>query len=322
MRHTNSRCPVLPRQIGVITSPTGAAVRDVLQILGRRFPAVPVVIYPVQVQGERAKHEIVAALEIATTRNECDVLIVGRGGGSLEDLWAFNEEIVARAIFACPIPIVSAVGHEVDFTIADFVADLRAPTPSGAAELVVPDSNEWLRALHAADQRLANALERTFNQHRRQLDQLKGRIERRHPGLILQQHAQRLDELTQRVGQSLTHRVDMDRLRLANMIGRLRNATPNTNINRQHERLARTQLRLTAAMRERLTKAQNRLAIIAAGLQAVSPLQTLERGYAIVADATSGEVITDATGLREDQRITGRLARGGFEAVVRKIDKD
>jgi len=149
--------PALPRRIGVITSPTGAAIRDILHILRRRFPAVPVLVYPVAVQGEAAPREIEQALRLAGQRRDCDVLIVARGGGSLEDLWAFNDETVARAIFACPIPIVSGVGHEVDVTIADFVADERAPTPSGAAERVVPDRAEWLRGLAATGRRLALA---------------------------------------------------------------------------------------------------------------------------------------------------------------------
>ena len=137
--------PRLPRRIGVVTSPTGAAIRDVLHILRRRFCAIPVLLYPVQVQGGAAATQIARAIRRASARAECDVLVLVRGGGSLEDLWAFNEESVARAIYDCAIPVVTGIGHEVDFTIADFVADVRAPTPSGAAELVVPDSGEWLR---------------------------------------------------------------------------------------------------------------------------------------------------------------------------------
>ena len=153
--------PALPGRIGIITSPTGAAIRDILSILKRRFPAVPVVIYPSAVQGEAAPGELISALQTATDRDECDVLIMGRGGGSLEDLWAFNDEKLARAIADCPIPIVSAVGHEVDFTIADFVADVRAPTPSGAAELIVPDREDWLRSINSLAARIARLGQRT-----------------------------------------------------------------------------------------------------------------------------------------------------------------
>ncbi|MFQ5633897.1 MAG: exodeoxyribonuclease VII large subunit [Gammaproteobacteria bacterium] len=314
--------PRVPARIGVVTSPTGAAIRDILQILARRFSAIPVVIYPVQVQGERAPHDIAAALETATARNECDVLIVGRGGGSLEDLWAFNEELVARAIFDCPIPVVSAVGHEVDVTIADLVADLRAPTPSVAAELVAPDGEQWLRTLRAADRRLANHVERQFGHRRRELDQLASRISRRHPGLILQQHAQRLDELTQRIGKSVGRRLDMHRLTLGHATERLRKSAPVTLMEQRTQRLRQSQLRMASAVRRRLDATRGRLAVAAAGLDGVSPLRTLERGYAIVADADSGKVIRDADELRERQRVTGRLARGSFEAVVEKIGKN
>ncbi|MBN8280293.1 MAG: exodeoxyribonuclease VII large subunit, partial [Gammaproteobacteria bacterium] len=152
--------PALPRRIGVVSSPSGAAIRDVLHVLARRFPAIPVVLYPVQVQGEQAKHDIVEALRLAAARAECDVLVLCRGGGSLEDLWAFNEEIVARAIAACPIPVVAGVGHEVDVTVADLVADVRAPTPSGAAELVVPDARDWFRRLAVLERRLEVTIRR------------------------------------------------------------------------------------------------------------------------------------------------------------------
>jgi exodeoxyribonuclease VII large subunit len=314
--------PSLPGRVGVITSPTGAAIRDIVQILGRRFPSVPVVVYPVQVQGERAQYEIAAALETATARNECDVLIVGRGGGSLEDLWAFNEERVARAIFASPIPVVSAVGHEVDFTIADFVADRRAPTPSGAAELVVPDAAEWLRSLRTIEQRMGGAMSRSVAQRRRLLAQLTGRIERRHPGLMLQRHAQRLDELTQRIARSVWRRLDADRLQLTHLGGRLRTAAPAQSIAIRRQKLALLEARLGTAMRDRVAESKRRHAVACAALDVVSPLKTLDRGYAIVSDAKTGNVLRDASTLREQQRIAARLASGTIEAVVDKIIDD
>lgn len=170
------KLPVMPSRIGVITSPTGAAIRDVISVLGRRFPAVPVVVYPAAVQGDAAPGELVAALQTAIARNECDVLIIGRGGGSLEDLWAFNDETLARAIADCPIPVVSAVGHEVDFTIADFVADVRAPTPSGAAEIVVPDQHDWLRRIGVLASRLARVGERAVEDRAQQVDWFSARM--------------------------------------------------------------------------------------------------------------------------------------------------
>ena len=190
--------PALPARIGVITSPSGAAVRDVISVLRRRFPAIPVLIYPVPVQGKEAGGEIANAIRLASRRADCDVLILTRGGGSLEDLWPFNEEVVARAIHDCRIPLVSAVGHEIDFTIADFVADRRAATPSAAAELVTPDQLEWLARLTQLSARLENRLRHTLSDDQRRLAWLEQRLQQVHPGQYLRQQAQRLDELEQR----------------------------------------------------------------------------------------------------------------------------
>jgi len=191
--------PDLPRRIGVITSPSGAAIRDIVSVLGRRFPSIPVVIYPSAVQGDAAAPELIAALETAIRRDECDVLIMSRGGGSLEDLWAFNDEQLARTIVGSPIPIVSAVGHEVDFTIADFVADLRAPTPSGAAELVVPDRDDWLRTVNSLAARIARLGQRTVEDRGQTLDWLSRRLLQTSPTAILERSAARLANLQQRL---------------------------------------------------------------------------------------------------------------------------
>ncbi len=313
--------PPLPRCIGLVTSPTGAAVRDILQVLGRRFPAIPVILYPVQVQGEQAKHDIVRALGLAADRAECDVLIVGRGGGSLEDLWAFNEEIVVRAIHACPIPVISAVGHEVDFTLADLAADLRAPTPSAAAELVVPDGQAWLNGVMTLRARAARATARLTEKHREQLRQLDGRLARRNPVLLLEQHAQRLDELTARIGRALRQRIRMDRLRLGNDMARLKASNPRPAIREHRRRLAEIQLRMASAVRVGIAAERKRLAVLAAGLQACSPLDTLRRGYAIVEDR-HGRLIHSTAALRPQDEIVGRLADGRFTAVVDKILPD
>jgi exodeoxyribonuclease VII large subunit len=191
--------PAVPRRIGVITSPSGAAVRDILHVLARRFPAAPVLIYPVPVQGAAAVPGIVAALELAAARAECDVLILARGGGSLEDLWAFNDERVARAMYRCPIPIVTGIGHEVDVTIADFVADVRAPTPTGAAQLVVPDAMVWRQRLAQFATRLQSAARRTLRSEQLRVAALASRLQQAHPGARLRQHSQRLDELEVRL---------------------------------------------------------------------------------------------------------------------------
>lgn len=195
--------PRVPRRIGVITSPTGAAVRDILHVLRRRCPMVPVVIYPVPVQGEGAADRIAAALALASRRAECDVLILARGGGSLEDLWSFNEEIVAHAIRASAIPVISGVGHEVDFTIADFAADRRAPTPSGAAEIAVPDAAEWLARLNKDAGRLHNAMAQRLKVQAERLAWQARRLAVAHPGHRLRQHGQRLDELERRLAGAL-----------------------------------------------------------------------------------------------------------------------
>ncbi len=191
--------PAVPARIGVITSPSGAAIRDILHVLAYRFPAAAVLVYPVPVQGAAAAPGIVAALELATVRAECDVLILARGGGSLEDLWAFNDERVARAMFRCPIPIVTGIGHEVDVTIADFVADLRAPTPTGAAQLVVPDAAAWRQRLGQFTSRLQSAARRTLRAEQLRVSALASRLQQAHPGARLRQHSQRLDELEVRL---------------------------------------------------------------------------------------------------------------------------
>jgi exodeoxyribonuclease VII large subunit len=311
--------PPVPRRVGIVTSPTGAAIRDILHVLERRFPSVHVVVYPVRVQGDNAKHEIAAALQSAADRNECDVLIVGRGGGSLEDLWAFNEELVARAIAACPIPVVSAVGHEVDFTISDLVADFRAPTPSAAAELVVPDAAIWLRTTSALAQRALTAVRRAIRERRTLLFQLSRRVARRHPGLVMRQYAQRLDELCQRMATTLTHELDMKNVQLNGTASRLLAAAPTAQIRHRRQRLKEIQLRQQGAMRVNLDALQKQLSVLAARLQAVSPLGTLERGYALITDSESNALVRDANELTEGQEITGRLARGTFSAEIKKV---
>ncbi len=316
--------PTLPGRIGIVTSPTGAAVRDILNVLGRRFPAVPVVIYPTAVQGENAAAGIVAALETANARKECDVIVLARGGGSLEDLWSFNEEIVARAIRASHIPIVTGVGHEVDFTIADFAADVRAPTPSGAAELVVPDSAEWLDRLGRLVGRNRRAAARMLADTARRFAQLEGRLERAHPGARLRQSIQRTDELLARLKSSVIARITDRRLSAVSLARRLQAASPAVRIARSIQFRNALDQRLAAAMRHRIEQHRQRLAVAAAGLDARSPLATLNRGYAIVIDPQSGKVVRDASVLAPGDSVTGRLARGSFDATVTKsrVDDD
>jgi exodeoxyribonuclease VII large subunit len=307
--------PKLPRRIGVITSPTGAAIRDVVNILRRRFCTIPILIYPVAVQGAAAAGQIAATIRLASARAECDVLILARGGGSLEDLWAFNEEVVARAIHSCAVPIVSGIGHEVDFTIADFVADLRAPTPSGAAELVAPDCNEWSRNVSQWSQRLSGALLRGFKTRSDRFVWLQRRLAQVHPGMELRQRAQRLDELEQRLIRALRHCLLERRTTLTQQAAHLRHASPAQRVAAAISRLQLARGAIRTSMQRRIESARSRLAVAAGTLDVVSPLATLQRGYAIVT-GESGHVITDVSTVSAGDAVIARVANGRLLARV------
>ena len=285
--------PAAPARVGVITSPTGAAIRDILHVLAQRFPAAAVLIYPVPVQGAAAAPAIAAALDLASARAECEVLILARGGGSLEDLWAFNDERVARAIARCALPVVAGIGHETDVTIADFVADVRAPTPTAAAQLAVPDRRVWLQRLALLAQRFGSAMRRKLQDDTSQLRARRERLQRAHPGTRLAQHAQRLDELELRLRRALD--------------SRLRGATTP---------LAPLAARLQAAWFRAATAASSRLDLAARALHAVSPLATLERGFAIVARAADGTLIRRSAEVAIGTDIETRLADGVLTARV------
>lgn len=310
--------PKLPRRIGIVTSPTGAAIRDVLHILRRRFCTIPILIYPVQVQGAVAAPQIAAAIRAASQRAECDVLILTRGGGSLEDLWAFNEEIVARAIYDCSIPIVSGIGHEVDFTIADFVADVRAPTPSGAAELAAPDCSEWARNVGLLQRRLANAARRLLLQRQQRFSWLERRLAQRHPGVELRQKAQRLDELEHRLIRVLRHALGARRGEVLQLTAHLRQHSPALRVSSAQGRLAVARSALASAAKARFDQLHRRLAVAAGTLDAISPLATLQRGYAIVTDE-HGHVVTTSTSLSIGRSIRARLAEGEIQARVESV---
>jgi exodeoxyribonuclease VII large subunit len=310
--------PTLPRRIGVVTSPTGAALRDVLIALRRRFPATAVLIYPTAVQGPGAAEEIARTLALADRRAECDVLILTRGGGSLEDLWAFNEEVVARAVAAVELPIIVGVGHEIDFTIADFVADLRAPTPSQAAELAVPDQREWLQRFVLVGERVTKCLRRQLGLDARRIAQLAHRLNRCHPGVQLRERAQRLDELEARLRRCVERRVETRKLKLARLATSLAHASPGERVARARERWRTARADLRRGLLRQVERTQQRLKLAARGLQSLSPLATLERGYAIVTDA-NGQVLADSRGIERGAAIDVRLARGRLAATVDEV---
>jgi exodeoxyribonuclease VII large subunit len=307
--------PALPRRIGVITSPTGAAIRDILHVLARRFPAADVLIYPVPVQGAQAAAEITAALVLAGARGECDVLILARGGGSLEDLWAFNDEGLARAIVASPIPVVSGVGHEIDFTIADFASDVRAPTPSAAAEIVVPDHLEWLKTLRSTGARLHQALRRRLGDARERLRWLAGRAALVNPAARLSQQIQRLDDIELRLARAWRQSLSDRRSRLMDCRGRLWQNSPVVRLREAAARHESLRARLAAAELQALRIARERLMPLARTLAAVSPLATLDRGYAIVSRAGGG-ILRNAADAPPGTLIEARVAHGTLRARV------
>jgi exodeoxyribonuclease VII large subunit len=307
--------PLIPSRIGIITSPTGAAVRDILHVLARRFPSVPVLIYPVPVQGAGAAAQIVAAVAMAGRRADCDVLILARGGGSLEDLWAFNDERLARAIAASPIPIISGIGHEVDFTIADFVADVRAPTPSAAAEMVVPDGAEWLAALARTFKRLAGCTRRRLDAEQERLRRLIRRAALVSPTAALGHQAQRLDELEQRLSRALRRHLQECRERLRWLSGRAALVSPSVRLAQQATRVQSARQRLERAWQHGQSVRRERLLPLVRTLNAVSPLATLERGYAIVS-REDGVIVRDAAEARPGSVIDVRLERGRIRARV------
>ena len=314
--------PAVPRRIGVITSPSGAAIRDILSVIRRRHAAVEVIVYPVPVQGEGSAEKIAAMIRLAAARADCDVLILARGGGSLEDLWAFNEEIVARAIYACDIPVVSGVGHEIDFTIADFVADVRAPTPTGAAELVTPDSEAWLRNLEDTHRRLTRVIARTLSGLHEHLAWCGERLEHLHPARLLRDHAQRVDELELRLRQSLHTDLRTRTTRLEGLRARLYQHSPAQKLALLGNSCLTLRQRLVFAARQYLKRLENDLGLAIRALDTVSPLATLQRGYAIITDATSGRVIASVHSVHRGQQVQARLADGRFSANIETINRE
>ncbi len=309
--------PLLPRRIGVVTSPTGAAIRDILQVMGRRFADVEILIAPVRVQGEQAAMEIVSAIESLNRRGDLDVLILARGGGSLEDLWPFNEEAVARAIAASDLPVVSAVGHEIDFTIADFAADLRAPTPSAAAEIVVQNKVELEEKLTGIGQRLHLAIRRFLERLRRNVEILERR--RVTPARRVGMFQQRVDELSENLFHRLAGRTILLRERVKGVDASLRVLNPRMRVRALREHLQGIRMQLQREAPRLLLPRRERVKMFSSRLEALSPLKVLSRGYAIVTRPPGGPILRDAAALSRRERIGIRLHRGEVECIVDRI---
>lgn len=313
--------PAFPRAIGVVTSPQAAALRDVLTTLRRRMPSIPVIIYPTPVQGEGAAAKIAQAIGEASARarsndgDGCDVLIVCRGGGSIEDLWAYNEEVVARAIHACSIPVVSGVGHETDFTIADFVADARAPTPTAAAELVSPEREELRAQVRQLSRALSRNTRRLLEDRMQKLDYLMRRLT--HPGERLIERARHLGHLAARMKSAWQRDVQENRWALRSLLQRMHAAKPD--IATSQRTLREMERRWRQALQRRLALADTQMQNAAARLSNLNPQRVLERGYSIA--EKNGVVVRDAAALTGGDEVRLTFAQGGAVTEIKNIIK-
>jgi len=310
--------PEHPKRVGVITSKTGAALFDILDVLKRRDPSLPVVVYPTLVQGEEAAIQIAQAIGRANERNECDVLIVGRGGGSLEDLWCFNNEIVARTIAASQIPIISAVGHEVDVTIADFVADMRAPTPSAAAELVSRDNSHKAQTFSAKETRLLSAIRHYLLNQKRNTQALTHRLEKQHPSYQLQTQSQLVDDLESRLRRGMDLYLSSRRQHIERKQHQLQLHSPNVRLGTQKLKLQRAEQKLLDAMDRKLLTTRHQLSIAAEKLDTVSPLATLKRGYSIT--HSKGKTVSSVSNISVGDSLTTQLEDGTLESTITSVN--
>lgn len=319
-QHLKKNLPHFSKAVGIITSKTGAALQDILHILQRRDPSLKIIIYPTAVQGKDAATEIAQMIELANQRQEVDVLIVGRGGGSLEDLWCFNEEMVARAIFHSHLPVISAVGHETDVTIADFVADLRAPTPSAAAELVSRNQTELLQQLQYRRQRLEIALDRLFAEKQQKLRHLSLRLHNQHPQAQLRIQQQLITQLSHRLQQSLRHRWQKKAENLTALSIRLyKNPLP-LRLQQYEQQLAQLKVRLNSHMNLTLSLQQKQLAHLCGKLDSLSPLKVLARGYSITQNQQNF-TIRSMKDVNVGEQIKTRLPDGDIISQVIRLEE-
>jgi len=310
--------PKFPASIGIITSPTGAAIRDVLSTIRRRFPATKIYVYPALVQGENAAASIVSCIKQANDQIKPDVLIVGRGGGSIEDLWAFNEEIVARAIFDSKIPIISAVGHETDFTIADFVADLRAPTPTGAAEMAVPSLPDVLSYYNQLKSRLNQNLSVQLATKKEKLRQLSNHYILNNPRTLFESKLMHVDKLTEKMQYLLQEALAQNAYRLQALNQKVRANQPGRLVDMKHQRFVLMETLLNQALDKKLAGVKMQYGQAVAKLELLSPLAVLAKGYGVMADK-DGKAVKSIKQVQIGEEIQGTLADGTFKAVVKNI---
>ena len=319
-QHLKKNLPHFSKAVGIITSKTGAALQDILHILQRRDPSLKIIIYPTAVQGKDAATDIAQMIELANQRQEVDVLIVGRGGGSLEDLWCFNEEMVARAIFHSHLPVISAVGHETDVTIADFVADLRAPTPSAAAELVSRNQTELLQQLQYRRQRLEIALDRLFAEKQQKLKHLSLRLHNQHPQAQLRIQQQLITQLSHRLQQTLRHHWQKTAENLTVLSMRLyKNPLP-LRLQQYKQQLAQLKVRLNSHMNLTLSLQQKQLAHLCGKLDSLSPLKVLARGYSITQNQQNF-TIRSMKDVNVGEQIKTRLPDGDIISQVIRLEE-
>ncbi len=313
--------PLFPRKVGVITSPTGAVIRDILRVLKRRNSGVSVLLFPVSVQGEGAAQQIARAIEVMNQRHDLDVLIVGRGGGSMEDLWSFNEESVARAIFASRIPIISAVGHETDFTIADFVADVRAPTPSAAAEQVAARRDELQDTVGACALRLNKAIHLKLALLRHRVAEIQSRRGFNQTAGVLQQHTQRVDDLAHRLQVGLSVFIKQRRERFERLSRRMAGLRLREHVAQRRGRIEVYEQRILHSMRRRLETGRRQFQVIGGKLSVLSPLAVLDRGFAIVRDP-GGHILRRASEVVVGGQLHVKLAHGHLTCVTLEVNHD
>lgn len=315
-QESKKRIPRTPKRIAVVTSPTGAAVRDMITTLNRRYPVAGVTLLPVQVQGEYAAPSIVKAIRQAEEEGSFDVLIVGRGGGSLEELWAFNEEAVARAIFSCTIPVISAVGHETDITISDFVADLRAATPTAAAELAVPDQQEMIDWLIDRKKRLRHSFHQMMTREQTRLQRLTASYAFRYPKQLIEQKEQDLDRLLDRFHAAAERKIDVHQEAIRHLYGRLYVQHPARRIDQERINLERLEKALVDAMTDHSKSEKQALQLLASKLDLLSPLKLMAKGYSLTYDQ-NGNLVKEIDQLNEGDGFTVHLRDGELNGEVK-----